>query len=1030
MLRGLFIGVDRHSSPSINWLSCACRDAKALHGLFTDTLGGQTALLIDGQATRASIERAVQELSGASDDDIVVITFSGHGTETHELVAYDADLADTATTCIPLETLGAWLHQIPARNLILVLDCCFSGGIGSKGLEIEAHPRDLSSTESRLQELSGKGRLILTASSATEPAWESAKYGHGFLSFYLLEALQGPSEVMDGNKLSVYRVLDYVTKRVVDSAAAIGKVQSPALRGSIDGELGWPVFMAGKEYFAAFPERKAPPVTADVQSLANYGFPGEIVSAWAGSIPSLNRLQIEAVNDYGLLRGEHLVVSAPTSSGKTLIGELAAVYGALQRKRALFLFPLKALANDKARYFNQIYGTFGLRTIRVTGDSTSDEILPFMRGQYDICLMTYEKCAAMLLANPYLLEQVGTIVVDEVQMIADASRGINLEFLLTMLRLRRRTGVEPLMIALSAVIGDTKGFERWLGARLLRKTERPVPLDEGVVRADGRFRYVDGVSADEKTLSAYIAPEWRKGSSQDLVIPLVKKLIAEGKSVIVFRETKGLVRGCARYLAQTLGLPPATAALAALPAGDVSVALQDLRADLQGGVGFHNADLAPDERQVIEEEFRVAKELRVLAATTTLAMGVNTPAEAVVVVGLMHPGDTPYSVAEYKNIVGRAGRLGFAAHGTSYLVAMTPNDEHYYWNRYVKGSPESIQSQFLQADSDVRSLILRVLVTAEQSRSGMRADDIILFLEESFAVFLQKQLTPGWRWDRPALDSGLNDLVQHKMVEADQNGLFHLTALGRLAGVAGTEVESVIRVVGALQSVAPAEITDPTLIVATQLTVELDAILFPINRKSTQKEPQAWIGELRNQGIPYGVLNSLERSVDDHHQPTLRAKKAAACLMWISGMQMADIERRATQFGGGFDAAGPMRSVKSRTCDLLPTVARIAELLYGELVLGERVERLLTRLEIGIPSVAVTLAQIAGDRLSRGDYLRMVSADIAAPDNAAAVSDDVLLNCLDQSKPKLGVVRSALTTYQAKGAPTKEVTPLVPPYKA
>ena len=835
---------------------------------------------------------------------------------------------------------------------------------------------------------------------------------------------------MDGNKLSVYRVLDYVTKRVVDSAAAIGKVQSPALRGSIDGELGWPVFMAGKEYFAAFPERKAPPVTADVQSLANYGFPGEIVSAWAGSIPSLNRLQIEAVNDYGLLRGEHLVVSAPTSSGKTLIGELAAVYGALQRKRALFLFPLKALANDKARYFNQIYGTFGLRTIRVTGDSTSDEILPFMRGQYDICLMTYEKCAAMLLANPYLLEQVGTIVVDEVQMIADASRGINLEFLLTMLRLRRRTGVEPLMIALSAVIGDTKGFERWLGARLLRKTERPVPLDEGVVRADGRFRYVDGVSADEKTLSAYIAPEWRKGSSQDLVIPLVKKLIAEGKSVIVFRETKGLVRGCARYLAQTLGLPPATAALAALPAGDVSVALQDLRADLQGGVGFHNADLAPDERQVIEEEFRVAKELRVLAATTTLAMGVNTPAEAVVVVGLMHPGDTPYSVAEYKNIVGRAGRLGFAAHGTSYLVAMTPNDEHYYWNRYVKGSPESIQSQFLQADSDVRSLILRVLVTAEQSRSGMRADDIILFLEESFAVFLQKQLTPGWRWDRPALDSGLNDLVQHKMVEADQNGLFHLTALGRLAGVAGTEVESVIRVVGALQSVAPAEITDPTLIVATQLTVELDAILFPINRKSTQKEPQAWIGELRNQGIPYGVLNSLERSVDDHHQPTLRAKKAAACLMWISGMQMADIERRATQFGGGFDAAGPMRSVKSRTCDLLPTVARIAELLYGELVLGERVERLLTRLEIGIPSVAVTLAQIAGDRLSRGDYLRMVSADIAAPDNAAAVSDDVLLNCLDQSKPKLGVVRSALTTYQAKGAPTKEVTPLVPPYKA
>ena len=187
MLRGLFIGIDRHSSPSIKWLSCACRDAKALYGLFTDTLGGKTEVLLDGQATRANIERAVKDLGNISDDDIAVITFSGHGTETHELVTYDADLADTATTCVPLETLGEWLSKIPAKNLLLILDCCFSGGMGAKGLEMEVHPRDISSAENRLQQLSGKGRLILTALSATEPAWESAKYGHGFLSFYLLK---------------------------------------------------------------------------------------------------------------------------------------------------------------------------------------------------------------------------------------------------------------------------------------------------------------------------------------------------------------------------------------------------------------------------------------------------------------------------------------------------------------------------------------------------------------------------------------------------------------------------------------------------------------------------------------------------------------------------------------------------------------------------------------------------------------------------------------------------------------------------
>src|SRR5207302_9882854 len=140
----------------------------------------------------------------------------------------------------------------------------------------------------------------------------------------------------------------------------------------------------------------------------------------------------------------------------------------------------------------------------------------------------YEKFAAMVLTNGFLLDQVGAIVVDEVQMIADESRGANLEFLLTLLRLRRRQGVEPQVVALSAVIGDTRGLERWLGARLLRRDERPVPLNEGVLKADGSFRYLD-VSLEEKIVSSYIQPQYYKGSTQDWIIPLVRKLVAEGK---------------------------------------------------------------------------------------------------------------------------------------------------------------------------------------------------------------------------------------------------------------------------------------------------------------------------------------------------------------------------------------------------------------------------------------------------------------------------------------------------------------------
>lgn len=215
--------------------------------------------------------------------------------------------------------------------------------------------------------------------------------------------------------------------------------------------------------------------------------------------------------------------------------------------------------------------------------------------------MQRQKFASVVLANPQVLEQVGTVVVDEVQMIADEFRGVNLEFILTLLRMRQRQGIEPQVITLSAVIGDTNGLERWLGARLLRRNERPVPLDEGLVLADGRFRFIDGVSGDEKITEPLFQPQRNKGTSQDWVIPLVRRLVNEGKQVIVFRETKGEARGCALYLARELGLPPAQVTLNALPKGDPSKASQDLHLALQGRVAFHTSELAPEERRAIEE---------------------------------------------------------------------------------------------------------------------------------------------------------------------------------------------------------------------------------------------------------------------------------------------------------------------------------------------------------------------------------------------------------------------------------------------
>ncbi len=418
--RGLFVGVDRYQSPDIRDLSCAARYATALDALFADTLGGPTVLLTDHDATLSRIETELETISQCDADDTVVIAFSGHGSETHELIAHDTAFDNIEATSLPLDRLQEWFSRIPARRVILFLDCCFSGGLGAKVLQVPAIPRSMASTEVRLQKLAGDGRLIFTASAASEEAWEFSNHGHGLLTYYLLEALRGPAEIVQAGRLSVYQMLEYVTGRVKAAAHQIGKSQNPAMRGSIDG-LNWPVFAEGPRYLAAFPSARPATVTEDVASLASYGFPAEIVTAWGQAIPSLNALQVEAINEYGILEGKHLLVSAPTSSGKTMVGELAALRQVVDRKRAIFLLPLKALVADKRRHFEKVYGGFGLRVLEATGET--DDVSPLIRGKYDIALLTYEKFAALALAYPHILAQAGTIVVDEVQMIADQSRG-------------------------------------------------------------------------------------------------------------------------------------------------------------------------------------------------------------------------------------------------------------------------------------------------------------------------------------------------------------------------------------------------------------------------------------------------------------------------------------------------------------------------------------------------------------------------------------------------------------------------------
>ena len=70
----------------------------------------------------------------------------------------------------------------------------------------------------------------------------------------------------------------------------------------------------------------------------------------------------------GLLEGKSLVVSSPTASGKTLLALMSAYFRAkLERKKVVYLAPLRALASEKYAEFSELT-RFGIRTAISTGD--------------------------------------------------------------------------------------------------------------------------------------------------------------------------------------------------------------------------------------------------------------------------------------------------------------------------------------------------------------------------------------------------------------------------------------------------------------------------------------------------------------------------------------------------------------------------------------------------------------------------------------------------------------------------------------
>lgn len=209
--------------------------------------------------------------------------------------------------------------------------------------------------------------------------------------------------------------------------------------------------------------------------------PQKLYDVLSPEIKELRPAQEKAIKK-GLLDGKSLLVCTPTASGKTLIAELAALKCILEHKgKAIYIVPLRALASEKFKEFSLKYGKFIKIALSIGEMDSADSYLV----DYDLIITTSEKLDSLIRHHTPWLKSVGVVVVDEIHLLNDPSRGPTLEILLTILKdILPKTQ----FLGLSATIGNPEELAEWLNAEAILDTWRPVKLYQGVY-LDGKIEF-------------------------------------------------------------------------------------------------------------------------------------------------------------------------------------------------------------------------------------------------------------------------------------------------------------------------------------------------------------------------------------------------------------------------------------------------------------------------------------------------------------------------------------------------------------
>lgn len=700
-------------------------------------------------------------------------------------------------------------------------------------------------------------------------------------------------------------------------------------------------------------------------------------------------IQERAFKEYQILNGGNFLLSAVTSSGKTLVGEILALFYGSKGKRVFYLVPTKALAEEKFEQFHEDYEKAGIQTVISNHDRREyDERIEGRR--FHIAIIVYEKLHSLLVGNPKLINDIGLVLVDELQYLTDEERGPVLEFLLTRILLNPN---QPQLVGLSAVLGKSETLAQWLRAKMIREDKRPVELRQGVF-FDGKFRYREFNSGLEGEGDWFPLKSEREAGQY---VETAKFLVEDkGEQTIIFLPDKPTTEALAHHLSHALNLPPAAGAIAEMNALEESVSKDMLIIFLRSGVAVHNADLSWEERDIVERYTRKG-EIRVLCTTTTLAVGLNLPMKNAIVAPLRwkYFRDTRslskerILVSDYENMGGRVARYGFVSDfGRALFVTASYVDHKFYTDHYVKGPIEEMTPALNRKEMDRHILNL---VASEICRD---AGEIKTFLKNTF--------TGRTLWNTEMTDADYDKVIEETIALSVKWGLIEKTAkdrliptpLGKNTAAKGIALETAVFFLEFLNNADPRNVSDFEILMLLAMSHDAVPVYIPLKRNE------------RGQG---GYLYELKQAIHDSMEETKpvfqsvwkisgmlsqekerAVKKALMMNRWISKVETKEIENSYEVFSGAIKRVGEDFSW------LAETLASLAKEIRWDPRAIARIERLSQRLIYGVTEKGLALSQIRLRGLGRTYINRLIAEGYDTPEAVA----DLPLTELERLLPK------------------------------